>query len=352
MRRAAMLVLLALLAVAVAFAQNPTNANPNVPASNQQNAGTNSTAPSPNQDVQTTNGQSTNNQAPGQSTQTPSATTGQTNQFPNNQNAGQGVNQNPNQFPSQNNNQNAGQNTMPSGANNEGSNNQNQNVAPNPPAPQENSSPKGSFGERQVVPSGGGQGQVAAGTEIHAALDTPLSTKTSKPGDRFTATVAQPVRGNNGSEIVPVGSHIEGEVSEAEQGKAVAVLRGKGKLNLRFRDVVLPNGESLPLTATLVSVHSTNGKDSKNADQEGQVESSTRGRDVAKDVGIGAGIGTVAGLLFGGPLKGLAIGAMAGGGYVLATKGKDVNLPAETGMVLKLDQPLVASGPNSSRMQR
>src|SRR5947208_2562944 len=102
MRRAAMLVLLALLAVAVAFAQNPTNANPNVPAGNQQNAGTNSTAPSPNQDVQTTNGQSTNNQAPGQSTQTPSATTGQANQFPNNQNAGQGVNQNPNQFPSQN----------------------------------------------------------------------------------------------------------------------------------------------------------------------------------------------------------------------------------------------------------
>jgi hypothetical protein len=43
---------------------------------------------------------------------------------------------------------------------------------------------------------------------------------------------------------------------------------------------------------------------------------------------------------------------MAGGGYVLATKGKEVNLPAETGMVLKLDQPLVATGPSSSRLQR
>jgi len=123
-------------------------------------------------------------------------------------------------------------------------------------------------------------------------------------------------------------------------------------LNLRFRDVVLPNGQSLPIAATLVSVHSTNGRDSRNADQEGQVESSTRGRDVAKDVGIGAGIGTVAGLLFGSPLKGLAIGALAGGGYVLATKGKDVNLPAQTGMVLKLDQPLNASGSTSSRLQQ
>jgi hypothetical protein len=351
MRRAAMLVLLALLAVAVAVAQNPTSANPNIPASNQQNGGTNSTSSSPNQDIQSPNAQP-NNQVPGQNTQSPAAPTGQPNQFPNNQNAGQGVNQNTNQFPSQNTNQNAGQNTMPPGTSDQGVNNQNnQNVTPNGVS-QENSSPNGAFGQRQVVPSGGGQGQVPAGTEIHAALDTPLSTKTSKPGDRFTATVAQPVRGNNGSEIIPVGSRIEGEVSEAEQGKAVAVLRGKGKLNLRFRDVVLPNGQSLPLTATLVSVHSTNGKDSKNADQEGQVESSTRGRDVAKDVGIGAGIGTVAGLLFGGPLKGLAIGAMAGGGYVLATKGKEVNLPAETGMVLKLDQPLVATGPSSSRLQR
>ena len=345
MRRAAMLVLLALLAVAVALAQNPTNANPGSPAGNQQSGGATSTIPSTSQGVQNSNGQPANNQAPGQTTQPP--ITGQSAQFPNNQNTGQGVNPNSNQFPSQNNNENAGQNTMPSGATNQGGDNQG--VPSSSGVSQENSRPNSSVGERQVVPAGGGQGQVAAGTEIHATLDTPLSTKTSKPGDRFTATVAQPVRGSNGSMIVPAGSHIEGEVSEAEQGKAVAVLRGKGKLNLRFRDVVLPNGQTLPLTATLVSVHSTNGKDSKSADQEGQVESGTRGRDVAKDVGIGAGIGTIAGLIFGGPLKGLAIGAMAGGGYVLATKGKDVNLPAETGMVLKLDQPLVGIGANLQR---
>lgn len=332
MRRAAMLVLLALLAAAVAFAQNPTNANPSIPANNQPNGGTNSTATFPIQSTQ------------GQSNQVPSAT-GQTNQIPNNQNTGEGTNNN--QFPAATSNQpSVPSSPTPSGTNNS----QDSNVTSNPGAPQENASPNGSFGQHQVAPSAGGQGHVAAGTEIHATLDTPLSTKTSKPGDRFTATVTEPVRGNNGV-VIPTGSRIEGEVSEAEEGKAVAALRGRGKLNLRFRDVVLPSGQSLPLTATLVSVHSTNGKDSKNADQEGQVESGTRGRDVAKDVGIGAGIGTIAGLIFGGPLKGLAIGAMAGGGYVLATKGKDVNLPAQTGMILRLDQPLVADG-NFSRMQR
>src|SRR5205085_2094717 len=148
---------------------------------------------------------------------------------------------------------------------NSGSNNQS--ATPNATTNQENSNSNGGFGQRQAMPpNGSAQGQVAAGTEIHATLDTPLSTKTSKPGDRFTATIAQPVRGNNGNEIIPAGARVEGEVSEAEEGKAVAVLRGRGKLNLRFRDVVLPNGQSLPIAATLVSVHSTNGKESKSAD--------------------------------------------------------------------------------------
>ena len=180
-------------------------------------------------------------------------------------------------------------------------------------------------------------GDVPAGTEIRATLDTPLSSKTSKPGDRFTATISQSVQSANGV-VVPTGARVEGEVSESEQGKTIPALRGKGALNLRFRDIVLPNGKTVPLVATLVSVNTTSGKTT--ADNEGQVESSTRGKDVAKDVGIGAGVGTVGGLIFGSPLKGLAIGALAGGGYVLATNGKNVNLPAQTGLVIRLDETL------------
>jgi hypothetical protein len=105
-------------------------------------------------------------------------------------------------------------------------------------------------------------------------------------------------------------------------------------LNLRFRDLTLPSHASFPLSATLLSIHGTN------ANSEGEVQSSTSAKTSATDIGIGAGIGTVAGLILGGALKGLAIGAIAGGGYVLATKGKDVELPAKSGMKLKLDQSL------------
>jgi len=269
MRKAAMLILFALLAAAMVFAQNPANAN-----------STQTTAPQ---------------------------TQGNTTTANPDQNASPATNQNTNQP--------AGQTSAP---------------------PADQSNPNATLGQRSAV---SGSGDVAAGTELRATLDTPLSTKTSKPGDRFTATVTQPVQGANGV-VIPTGARIEGEVAEAEQGKTLPSVRGRGKLNLRFRDIVLPNGQTMPLAATLVSVNNTSGKKTQSADNEGEIKSGTKGKDVAKDVGIGAGIGTVAGLIFGSPLKGLAIGALAGGGYVLATNGKDVNLPAQTGMVIRLDQPI------------
>jgi hypothetical protein len=192
--------------------------------------------------------------------------------------------------------------------------------------------------------------QVGAGTEIHAALDTPLSSKTSKPGDRFTATVSDSVQANNGAVVIPSGARVEGEVAESEDEKTQAALRGKGRLSLRFRDVVLPSGQTLPLTATLVSVHDTSGKNSKKTDAAAQVDSGRNSKD-DKIAGVGAGVGNRAGRSFGGPLKGLAIGALSGGGYVVATNGKDVNLPAQAGMLIRVDQPLSWSG-TSAPIQR
>jgi hypothetical protein len=180
--------------------------------------------------------------------------------------------------------------------------------------------------------------QIAAGTEIRATLDTPLSTRTSKPGDRFTATIAEPARGSS-DVVIPAGARVEGEVAEADDSKTIAALKDKNALSLRFRDVVLPDGQTLPLTATLISVNNTNAMNTKKADEESRLPQGAGGPDVGKTVGAGRGVSAA----FGGPLKGLAIGTLAGGGYVLSTKGKEVNLPAQTGMVVRLDQPVTAT---------
>jgi len=187
------------------------------------------------------------------------------------------------------------------------------------------------------APEGGMTDQVAAGAEIRATLDTPLSTRTSKPGDRFTATIAVPAHGSNGGIVIPPGARLEGELAEPEEEKTLAALRDKAVLSLRFRDLVLPGGQTLPLSATLISVNDTNPRTAKKSDEEGPTQSGSR--NVAKDAGIGQEAGTP---VFGSPLKGLAIGAMSGGGYVVSTKGKDVRLPAQTGMVIRLDQPVSA----------
>jgi len=208
------------------------------------------------------------------------------------------------------------------------------NANPNSPEPPANASVP------TISPAPNGADVIAANTEMHAALDTPLSSKVSKPGDRFTATITDPVRGSNGAVIIPPGARVEGEVADLEQTNAITALRDKPQLSLRFRDIVLPTGQTLPLAATLVSVNSTNGKNTKKADEEGHVQAGTQGKDVAKDAGTGNGIAGPGSLNFGAPLKGLAVGALAGGGYILPTKGKQVSLPAQTGMVIRLDQPI------------
>jgi len=174
--------------------------------------------------------------------------------------------------------------------------------------------------------------EVGAGTEIQAALDTPLSSKTAKPGDRFTATVSDPVRANNGAVVIPAGARVEGEVAEAEDEKTQIALKDKPKLSLRFRDVVLLNGQTVPLTATLVSVHDGSGSNSKKAGIEGGKTSNAISARSALARNVG------------GPIKGLAIGTLSGGGYVVAANGKDVRLPAQAIMLIRVDQPLSWNG--------
>ena len=178
---------------------------------------------------------------------------------------------------------------------------------------------------------------VPAGTEVQARLENDLSTERSRAGDQFTATITTPVNAGNGRVAIPAGARIRGEVSSVEAGKTLPSIRGKARLNLKFNEILLPNGTAVPMTATLVSV--TQGRQAS-AGEEGEVRDRTTGGEVAKTVGIGAGLGTIAGLIFGSTLKGLAIGAIAGGGYVLATQGGKVSVPAESGLVVRLDRAL------------
>jgi hypothetical protein len=187
-----------------------------------------------------------------------------------------------------------------------------------------------------------GSTTVPLNTQFQVALDEALSSRYSHSGDSFTATLDEPLQSSRGDVLIPSGSKVLGTVQEAESGKVFASMRGKGHLILRFDTVVLPDGRRLPMQTTLLSVGRNKGNASAN--QEGEITSGTRAGDAVKKVGIGAGVGTVAGMIFGSTLKGTAIGAIAGGGYAMATAGKDVDVPAHTTVNLRLDQYLIVPG--------
>ena len=172
--------------------------------------------------------------------------------------------------------------------------------------------------------STGGPGRISAGTTIRASLDTPLSTRTSRVGDRFTATVTAPVVDPNGNLIVPIGSKLNGQITEPSDEKLASAIKGMGHLNLRFTNLQLPAGTDVPINATLLSVHKPQ------LPQTAADSSQAASRSVATSTALSRA--------FGPPIKGVAVGNLSGGGYVLSTSGKQVELPADCGLRLRIDR--------------
>jgi hypothetical protein len=162
---------------------------------------------------------------------------------------------------------------------------------------------------------------VPADTVIAVVLDQTISSKTSKPGDRFTATVESPVE-IDGKTAIPKGARAEGVVRDAK-----AAGRFKG-------------GAALALELTSVTVH---GKDHEIQTSGAMMSSKGKGKRTAVMVGGGAAGGAAIGAIAGGG-KGAAIGALigaaAGTGGAGLTGNRDITLAAETPLEFKLLQPI------------
>lgn len=162
---------------------------------------------------------------------------------------------------------------------------------------------------------------VPADTVIAVVLDQTISSKTSRPGDRFTATVESPIE-IEGKVVIPKGARAEGVVREAK-----AAGRFKG-------------GAALSLTLTSITVH---GKDHEIQTSAATMSSKGKGKRTAVMVGGGAAGGAGIGAIAGGG-KGAAIGALigaaAGTGGAGLTGNRDITLTAETPLDFRLLAPV------------
>jgi hypothetical protein len=162
---------------------------------------------------------------------------------------------------------------------------------------------------------------VPAETVIAVVLDQTISSKTSKSGDKFTATVESPVE-VEGKVAIPKGARTEGVIRDAK-----AAGRFKG-------------GAALALELTSVEV---NGKNHEIQTSGAMMSSKGKGKRTAVMVGGGAAGGAAIGAVAGGG-KGAAIGALigaaAGTGGAGLTGNRDITLASETALDFKLLQPV------------
>ena len=163
---------------------------------------------------------------------------------------------------------------------------------------------------------------VPVGTNLKVRINDTLSSKESRVGDRFTATVMDPVRFNEAT----VRGHIR---SIVKSGKVT----GRTTMNLAFDDISLTDGRHGVLHGYVTRIYGSGGR----TDEEGGVQSSGRGNQTLKRAGIGATAGAIIGGIAGGG-KGAAIGLIlggAGGAGSLAIQGsKELRIDSGTEMLV------------------
>ncbi len=164
---------------------------------------------------------------------------------------------------------------------------------------------------------------VPAGTDLKIRINETLSSKESRVGDRFDATVVEPNRFDE--------ARVHGHISSINKSGKI---KGRTSMNLAFDSIELRDGRKGPLHGYVTKVY---GSDSGRADNEGGVESGSRTNQTIKRAGIGATVGAIVGGIAGGG-KGAGIGLLiggAGGAGSLAIKGsKELKIESGTEMLV------------------
>jgi hypothetical protein len=182
--------------------------------------------------------------------------------------------------------------------------------------------------------------QIIPGTQVRLTLVEGLSTSVAHDGDPFTAIVAEPVFLGN-TLILPAGAKVHGTVSNVDRPKFFSMFRGGASMNINFTSVEVAS-RIFPARMSILGLYTgatDAGKQRKDLKTvEGVVVEPNRDvKSVVEDVTIGTAGGSMVGVVFSRVVRGTVIGLVGGSAYVVAKKGKDVELPAQTGILVRMD---------------
>jgi hypothetical protein len=169
---------------------------------------------------------------------------------------------------------------------------------------------------------------ISVGTTLRVRLENDLSSKESRVGDRFTAVVLDPERYE--------GARVTGHISSIKKSGRV---EGRTSMGLTFDSIETRSGSRGVMRAEVIRVYDPNSESSGRVDEEGSVESGSRGKQTLKRSGIGAAAGAVLGAIVGGgkgAAIGLIVGGAAGAGSIAIEGSKELELDSGTELLLRV----------------
>jgi hypothetical protein len=190
--------------------------------------------------------------------------------------------------------------------------------------------------------------QIVQGTQFRLKLLSDISSSSSRNGDPFIAVTIDPIMLGEHL-LLPAGTRIRGIVTSINRARRFAIFRGEAYMNLSFRSVEV-DSRLIPVQLSILELRkpSEDGDGRLRKDVEiGEGQMLQEKHDIKGDIvagTIGTGGATLIGKLAGGAAKGFGIGLAGSAVYVVARKGREVTLPAETGMLVRMDNTVTLPG--------
>jgi len=202
-------------------------------------------------------------------------------------------------------------------------------ATPRPTTPAATTPPRTASGNT-VTPgeksSAGDVGMITSGSTLTLASSAKVCTNTNKIGDRFTATLSEPVTGSNGA-VIPAGATAVIEVTKLKRSENA---NDNIEMGFAVRTIAF-GGNTYNVDADVTSA------------AVDRVRASTKGNDAKKVVG-GAVLGAVIGQVIGKDTKGTVIGAATGAAAGTAAAATTANYEGCVNdggrIVVKLTSPL------------
>jgi hypothetical protein len=149
--------------------------------------------------------------------------------------------------------------------------------------------------------------------------------------------------------LIPAGTQVNGIIGTVAPARRFSLVRGQSYVNLTFRTLEI-DSRLIPVQMSILTLEQPRSGGSQKTRRdvkvvEGQVVEEKH--DYQGDVigaTLGTGGGTLIGAVFSHLVRGFGIGLAGSAAYIVARKGKEVEIPVQSSMLVRIDNTVTVPG--------